>query len=88
MQGKQESFETNLTSAIDTVVDSKLKPIQTEITTMKNSSESKIGEVLSQLNNLQANQATVIATVVTNTMTAFYQKVPISRAELLSGVNP
>ena len=84
IKSKQDSFEANLSSTIDTAVESKIKPLQTEITTMKSSAETKMEEVLNTLNSIQSNQATAIAAAVTNAMTAFL-KTPSSRAELLPG---
>ena len=65
-------YESSLTTKIDTVVDMKIKSLQAEITTMRTSNESKIGEVLAQLSSIQSSQVTALASAVTSAMVALY----------------
>ena len=85
LKNKQAEFESTLTNKIDTAVATKIQPLQNEITTIRTSTETKFGEVLTQLNQIQAGQATAIVTAVTNAMAAFYQTTPSGRAMLPPG---
>ena len=62
------------------------EPLKQEITIMRTTNDSKIGEVLTQIGNLQSNQAVTIANAVTNAIAAFYNQTPSGRAELPPGV--
>ena len=86
LQSKQESLENKLSTTIDNAVDKKIIPLKQEITIMRTTNDSKIGEVLTQIGNLQSNQAVTIANAVTNAMAAFYNQTPSGRAELPPGV--
>ena len=86
LQSKQESLENKLSTTIDNAVDKKIIPLKQEITIMRTTNDSKIGEVLTQIGNLQSNQAVTIANAVTNAMAAFYNQAPSGRAELPPGV--
>lgn len=85
LKNKQDEFESNLTTKTDNAVTTKLQPLQNEITIMRNNNESKIGEVLDQLNQIQNNQATAIAAAVTSAMAAFLNTTPSGRAQLPPG---
>ena len=81
-------MESSIMNKVDTAIENKIDPLKSEISSMRTNNESKIGQVLDELTNLQNGQATAIATAVTNAMAAFYQKTPSGRAELPPGVSP
>ena len=88
IKAQQKDMESSIMNKVDTAIENKIDPLKSEISSMRTNNESKIGQVLDELTNLQNGQATAIATAVTNAMAAFYQKTPSGRAELPPGVSP